>query len=372
MKKNKILIPLFIIIATILMGIGYAAVNSVSLDIIGEANAEIQSGIYITDARYIENNNAIVSESDIINVQQNMFASNIVLSSTDANSSITYEIKIYNSTNEPYYFQKVDYLDDSTTYSNNGIEFFLTGLTQDTILNSKQELTFTITFKYKDNIIAENNTLTSYLNFKFNKKYTMTYVGFTNNNYQTTIYEGETLTVEFNNESIYGVKIYKNDTIFQDYEYQNKILTIENVTSDLTINAMTDLGYDIVITDTKNSFNTIDLSTTGDISVSEYKNRELNGMNITDKYITNIDIILNYSAFTGSRQSVEITLVLEDGTTWNKLINFNKKVNQETIVVTFENLSIAPGSKFYLNNNISKITNEQIVIHDEEIEFYTN
>lgn len=41
--------PVIILIATLLMGIGYAAVNSVLLGIDGTAGASLYEGIYITD-----------------------------------------------------------------------------------------------------------------------------------------------------------------------------------------------------------------------------------------------------------------------------------------------------------------------------------
>lgn len=50
--------PVIILIATLLMGIGYAAVNSVLLGIDGTAGASLYEGIYITDA-----DNGIVANS---------------------------------------------------------------------------------------------------------------------------------------------------------------------------------------------------------------------------------------------------------------------------------------------------------------------
>lgn len=371
MSKNKnIIIVIFLFIATILMGIGYAAVNSVTLDIGGEITAQLQSGIFITDARYLSNNNAILEDSYIINFRQNMFASNIALSANDSNSSITYEITIYNSTTEDYFFQKVDYMDDESTYSNPGITYELNGIDQNTILGSNQSMSFTITFKYKDGIIADNN-LVSYLNFTFNKKYFITYENL-NNTYQNVVYEGESLILDLSNETIYGVNIYVGDTVFQDYTYENKTLTINNVTSDLTIKGMVNLGYDIIVTDDKNTFITVDQNTTGDITMNEYQERQLNGMNVTNGVITKIDVIITYSTTSGSNQSIESRLILEDGTTLAQKIEFTGKQEHITRTITFNNLSIPIGGKFNINNYISKITNQKIEIHSEEIIFYNN
>ena len=372
MSKNKnIIIVIFLFIATILMGIGYAAVNSVTLDIGGEISAQLQSGIFITDARYLSNNNAILEDSNIINFRQNMFASSITLSANDSNSSITYEITVYNSTTEDYYFQKVDFMEDISTYSNPGITYELNGIDQNTILGSNQSKTFTITYKYKDGIIAESNNLISYLNFTFNKKYFITYENL-NNTYQNSVYEGDSLIIDLSSENIYGVNIYSGDTVFQDYTYENKILTINNVISDLTIKGMEDLGYDIIVTDDKYTFITVDQNTTGDVTMDEYEERQLNGMNITNGVITKVDVIITYSTSSGSNQSVESRLILEDGTTLTQTVEFRGKQNNTTVTITFNNLSIPIGGKFNINNYINKITNQKIDIHSEEIIFYNN
>lgn len=173
MKKKKLLsssnklFPFLLIIATLFMAIGYASVNSVILDINGTAVAKAQDGVFITDVNYESNINANIENSEIINTYQTMLNSSVTLSNTDPNSEITYSITIYNSTDDDYYFDKVDYLIDETTYSNENIAFRLNGLNQYDILSSKSSITFTITFYYKDNILPNNYTLNSYLNFKF-------------------------------------------------------------------------------------------------------------------------------------------------------------------------------------------------------------
>ena len=48
--SKKYFFPVFILIATLFMSVGYAAVNSVILSIGGTAVAETQTGVYITDA----------------------------------------------------------------------------------------------------------------------------------------------------------------------------------------------------------------------------------------------------------------------------------------------------------------------------------
>ena len=44
--------PIAIVLVCLLMGIGYATVNNVSLDIKGVLAAETQKGVFITDIQY--------------------------------------------------------------------------------------------------------------------------------------------------------------------------------------------------------------------------------------------------------------------------------------------------------------------------------
>ena len=163
--QNK-LFNLLIIIATVLMGIGYASVNSVTLDISGKLTAKEQDGVYIKSVKYIKDNNADLELSKINNYYQTMLYSTIALSSTDTSSSITYYITIYNNSNKNYYFKDVLFSDEF--YDNKDIIFSLEGLETGDIINSYSERSFSITFKYSSDVsVVNNNILNSYLNFKF-------------------------------------------------------------------------------------------------------------------------------------------------------------------------------------------------------------
>ena len=120
--KNRFLV-IFIFIATLLMSIGYASINSIILEFKGEAIAKENEGIFITDVQYFNDINANVDSSKIISAHQTNLNSEIYLSDVDNNSSITYTITVYNSTNENYYFSGVEYLVEEGTYSNSNIIF---------------------------------------------------------------------------------------------------------------------------------------------------------------------------------------------------------------------------------------------------------
>ena len=164
--QRKILLFL-ISISTLFMSIGYASINSISLNINGIAQANSQNEVFITDVVYKENINSDKNNSEIINIHQSTLTSKIQLSETEVDSSITYTITVYNSTEKDYIF--VGTLYDEEFYSNNNITFSLTNLNIEDSISSKEYLTFDITFKYAENVTPniEINELTSYLNFKF-------------------------------------------------------------------------------------------------------------------------------------------------------------------------------------------------------------
>lgn len=164
----KKLFSIMILIATFLMGLGYATVNSIILEYKGTSYMKKQTGVYITEVNYISNVNADLTSSKILQAYQTNLDSNIVLSNTDSNSSITYQIKVYNSNDTDYYFYNTNYLVGDSTYSNENIAFKIEGLNYNTKIASKGYLTFNITFYYENNSISNtNNSLKSLLNFNF-------------------------------------------------------------------------------------------------------------------------------------------------------------------------------------------------------------
>ena len=159
MKRIYIIL---IFIATIFMGIGYASVNNVTLNLVGQSNAKQERGLLITDFVYDpENSNVSEGNSQMNFASQSMLNSRIELDD-NSNAKITYNITIYNNTGFNYQF--VDALYDTTGlfYDNENIVFTLSGIDSDTVVKSKHSITFSITFKYA--------ILNSYINFKFERE----------------------------------------------------------------------------------------------------------------------------------------------------------------------------------------------------------
>lgn len=170
-KDNKlrlhILILGLIIISTFFLSVGYATLESITLDINGKVTAIPQSEVFISDIQYSENVNADTEKSIIHQYYQTMVHNTVVLGET-SDSSITYIVTIVNSGNENCSFKDVEYVQDF--YDNQNIIYELDGIKQGDLLTSKGQVTFKITFHYLNNTFAGNNVLNSYLNFKFVKE----------------------------------------------------------------------------------------------------------------------------------------------------------------------------------------------------------
>lgn len=367
----KKLFPMFILLATIFMGIGYASINSIILEFGGNANAKEIDGVYITEVNYVSDVNADVNNSRIINAYQTNLNSQIALSTTDVNSSITYSVTFYNATDKTYYFYDVDFVDDETTYSNSDITFTVVGANQGTALNSKQYITFKVVFSYKDNILSENNILNSYLNFVFKEKFSITYENINDiNNYPSEIYEGEMLQIDFSSSSIRNIKVYVDDVEFNNYTFVDSKLTIENVSSNLVIRGISDYdGYDVPVTDETSDFIIIESTTQQDFTVSDLFNKEISGVNASSKIITRIEVDITYTSSTGSKQSIISTLT-HNGKTYNQTSSFSGKATNQKITVVFDNLSINYNDVFSVTYTADKITNGNIQITTGELKVY--
>lgn len=154
----------FIIFSTFFLAVGYASLESITLDISGEVTAVPQSAIYITDISYKTSTDANIESSKINQYYQTLMQSSIVLGNTST-SSITYSVTVYNSGDTTYSFKEVLYSDEF--YDNSNIVFELDGLKKWDTIDAKESLTFSITFHYLNNTVPDNKTLNSYLNFKF-------------------------------------------------------------------------------------------------------------------------------------------------------------------------------------------------------------
>jgi len=365
-RKNLVFI-IFLFVATLFLEIGYAQISSVELNIGGSVIAQKQTGVVIMDAHYVSNNNADISSSIIKSYYQTMLNSKVVLGN-DTSSSITYEITIKNLTNAPKSFDGAVY--EQEFYDNPNITFELNGLSIGDVLASNQSVTFTITYKYTGTDIS-NNTLNSYINFSFNdietiNSYTITYINFENNNYPTSINEGENLNLTFSAPIPINIIV----TGSSNYDYSNGILNVYNVASNLIIENLSSYDYP-VIDDTGSSteLHTPRVTDSNPVRINDFVNMSFSGKNTTNRNITKIEVTLTYTSTTGSNQSINCELNV-GSQQYKETINLRGKQTNSEAIVTFDGLSIPPGTEFTFNNSISKLTNSNITISDKKIIFY--
>lgn len=167
-KKQGIKYSLLVILATIFMGVGYAKVNGTNLSIAGTGDSTLPKGVLITEVNYVFNESADIENSKINHIVETMFDSQVTLGNVSS-STITYEVVVYNNTDqEQLFIEAITDKNDSSYYSNPSIGFSYTKLKEyTTTLAPKETITFEITFKYEDGADISNNTLMSKINFRF-------------------------------------------------------------------------------------------------------------------------------------------------------------------------------------------------------------
>ena len=126
-KKNNLIYIIFLLLmlTTISLGVGYAQISGIGLDLSGQAVLDRQTGVVISNIEFLSGNGINPSESSINTYYKALLDSTIVLGN-DSSSNITYQVTITNLTNEDYYF--VNALYDSEFYDNNNITFELANI----------------------------------------------------------------------------------------------------------------------------------------------------------------------------------------------------------------------------------------------------
>lgn len=224
-----------ILIATLFIGIGYAAINSVALDISGTAIAQKYEGLFIAEVEFEEAKNENVEKMDNISTFETILNSKVTLSSGDTQSYISYLVTVYNNTDDIYYYTGTVF--DESFYDNEDIIYTVYNLNENNLLESNKKMVFEVVFEYKDSILSSNNVLNSYIKFCFSKAYVITYTNIAGDNLPKYAIENEDLSITFNNNIPADVKIYIDDVSTNNYTYIDDTLTIPNVEGKIEIAA---------------------------------------------------------------------------------------------------------------------------------------
>ena len=215
------------------VSIGYSSFST-SLNITGlVTKVREKADIRITDLKLSNINNEGQSSYQEYNKENISVGVNLI----NSNSTVTYKVEITNIGNTEMGISSIEGLPENLEYELT--DYTLKNKICDSNDSSKCTLgaikEFYITIKYKENGYDSSNT--SYdinLSFTFKQAYDVTYEGITNNNYPTSVLEGETLIVEFT-ETIPKVVPYINETKVEEYTYESNTITVENVTEDILL-----------------------------------------------------------------------------------------------------------------------------------------
>ena len=160
------------------------------------------------------------------------------------NSTVTYTVEVSNFGNEPMAIYAINdtYLPDdlkilSISGYNVGDKICDNNDSTRCTLNAVK--TFTITVGY-DNYTA-NQVHQINLNFEFVRTYDVTYNRITNNNYPAVAYDGKPFQVTFTGDVPVDIIV----TPAHNYSYQNGVLSIPNVTDNITINRYYSIIYNL-------------------------------------------------------------------------------------------------------------------------------
>ena len=155
---------LILVLSCCFLGIGYASIANINLDITGTAALKKQTGVAIKEVT-LSDDHGSGSTSSINNYYQTLLDSTVVLNN-DSSSYVTYEITIKNLSSSEKEFKGVVY--DQAFYDNPAITYEINGLDVGDTLDAGEEVTFTVKFKYAETQASyDNTTLNSVLNFKF-------------------------------------------------------------------------------------------------------------------------------------------------------------------------------------------------------------
>ena len=232
-KKNSVII-LLLIIATLFMGVGYATMAGVFLEVDGNATVQVSNIIAIDNAVLYSNNNANTQNS-IVNSFFNTNLNSTVELNNDSASSITYAVTVFNNSggSKAYKNTTPPYTNQTDFYTNTGIKYEVTGITNGEVVNNQASKTFYVTFSYTNGVSA-NKVLNSILAFNFDDYYTITYNNITGVNLPSVVFASDNdLTITATN-TLSSISVTGTVGSY-NYNSTTGLITITDIESNITI-----------------------------------------------------------------------------------------------------------------------------------------
>lgn len=366
MKKNKILyiLPIIVTILIIYISIGYSAFGT-EMNISGvQAKIRLEENIRVTGLSVESTSGNASSSYEDYNIASLLTEINLPTS----NSQITYKVTITNFGNTEMGILNIENLPEN-------LEYDLTGYNlQDKICNSNNSCTlgaqkeFYITIRYKAGSFTGNTTFPLNLKVIYKPFHTITYLNIDNNNYPQEIMEQTNLSLAFQEPIPKYLTVYNESNIPIPFTYENGVLTVENVEENLIIENNLDLeNKDFIIEDDSDTIIWDKIPEDSSITIDNLLDTEISGINISNKKITQIDVIVEYKSSTGSAQSVNVLLDTSTNS-YSQDITFTKQEISKT--VSFSNLSLASSDEFIVKVVENRLTNHNITVNKVSIKVY--
>lgn len=230
-KSTKTIIALLFCIFSLfcLSTIAYSAFSS-TMNITGMAKSRVEADVRITDFSIHEVSNATSSYEEF---SKNTISSSISL---NENSYVIYKVEVTNYSEGNVGIYEITGLPEGISYEL--IDYVLKDKLCD---NSGKCSNFAVkTFYIK--LIGNNISNEFTLNFDFRIFHTITYQNLSGE-YQTEIIDGNTIDIDMTFDAPKFIEIESSKTI--DYVYSSNILTLKNITADITIKPVTtEYNYD--------------------------------------------------------------------------------------------------------------------------------
>lgn len=371
--KNKIIYIYFSIILLIVLGlsIGYASYNANLL--VNDAGVTIlsQAVVRVTNVALEKATNGAIATSESNDIENIFLSANL----PNETSTITYEVTVRNFGNVPMGISNISIDNQNKDIIKLNVE---EGIIGKIIENNGTTLgiykTFNITIGYQQGVYQ---TLSNYdfnnikLTVTFKPGHKVSYVDLEHTSYPSDILDNENLIIDMNDAKPSYIKVKRGNNYTDDFTYNNYILTINNVTDDITIESIDIKNYEFVIDNNSTELNT-DITPANYISVDTLLTKNYTGINLSNKIITKIDVSIIYTSTTGSAQTFDCKLT-HNSQTYTKTIEVQKKSNGIPITVTFDNLNISIHDEFSITNvDSGGLTNHSIDISGYSIHIYFN
>lgn len=325
-KYNKLLN--IIIVAMLFLGIGYAQITATNLEIEGTASAYEKEGVYVSNVTYQSSNNANVDASETKQRVGATITSKVILGNSQS-SSITYQITTTNSTTSNYVY--VGPAVSENFYSNNDIEYSISGINVGDRISPSDSRTFNLTYSYANGHTPQTQTeeLDAYINFGFRELYMISYVNIQGTGYPDSVIkyrqsdnQPTQLVVDFGTNAptdlvITGVDTGTEYVLGTDYTYTNGVLTFPNVSEGLTVEQPIPNDPPVI-----NSFTEEQQDTSGSVKVS---------WNVTDDHgidhyeiktyqvVDGVDTLISTDTVSANQSDFTKTNLTEGGTYYFEL-----------------------------------------------------